>query len=208
MITSSKYMKQKTVFKSILLSAFAFSTLVGCDKDVDSEAHKPALAIRESEKLEMPASIELPLNLPSGNSRVMTLYAEGVQKYKAQQRASSPGTFEWVFVAPQADLYDASNKKVGTHSAGPSWQLFGSADSIFAQHFTPARTAASPDPRSIDWLLLMTKTGKAPTGAFASVAYIQRIATEGGKAPTTPPTGPSDVVDVKYTAVYRFARKN
>ena len=168
----------------------------------------PSAHIEASEKLQMPVSIELPANLPAGNSRVATFFAEGVQKYKAREVAgSNPLRYEWAFVAPQADLYDATNAKVGTHSAGPTWQLSPN-DSIYAQHFSPARTAASPDPESIDWLLLMPKTGKAPTGFFADVSYVQRIATKGGKAPLTPPTSLTQTVDVKYKTVYRFTKIN
>lgn len=169
----------------------------------------PAFVIRESEKLEIPGTIVLPDNLPNGNSRVATYYAEGVQKYKAQPRAGTdPVIYDWVLFAPQAYLYDFSNKLVGTHSAGPSWQLTGTMDSIFGQHFIPARTAPSPDPSSIDWLLLMPKAGKIPTGKFAEVDYIQRIATQGGKAPATPPVSAAETIDIPYTAVYRFSKIN
>ena len=112
------------------------------------------------------------------------------------------------FLLPhKPDLYDITNAEVGTHGAGPFWEI-SPADSIFAQQFTPARTAPSPDPESIDWLLLMPKVGTTPTGIFADVDYIQRIATKGGKAPLTPPTSLTQTVDVKYKTVYRFTRIN
>ena len=164
--------------------------------------------IAASEKLEIPASVSVPENFPNGNTRVATYYAVGVQKYKAQTKAGSlPVTYEWVFVAPRAELYDVTNSKVGTHGAGPYWEI-SSFDSIFAQQFSPARTATSPDPESIDWLLLKPKTGTTPTGIFADVDYIQRIATKGGKAPETPPTSPTETTEVKYKAVYRFTKIN
>lgn len=165
----------------------------------------PALEIVQSEDLVIPASVDLPAN-PQGNSRVATYYAVGVQKYKAQQVGIDPVTYQWVFVAPKADLYDITNKKIGTHSAGPVWQLTGNSAEIFAQHFTPARTAASPG--NIDWLLLMPKVGTTPTGIFADVDYIQRIATVGGRAPGIPPTSLAETVDVPYTAIYRFSKIN
>jgi len=199
--------RNKTFFVITVLMSAIF---VACGNDKDILNNSPAHHISESEKLVIPAAIELPSNLPGGNTRVATFYAEGVQKYKARQKAGSdPAVFEWVFIAPSAALYDATNTKVGTHSAGPTWQLSGSTtDSIYAQQFTPARTATSPDQTSIDWLLLMPKIGKAPTGFFADVSYIQRIATKGGKAPATAPVSISDTIDVYYTAVYRFTKKN
>src|SRR6185503_21236440 len=191
---------------NLLTAMIASVLLLSCEKEKDNSP-SPASKIAESENLVIPVAIDLPANIPQGNSRVATFYAEGVQKYKSQVKAgSSPVTFEWVFVAPQADLYDANNKKVGTHSAGPTWQLFGTADSIYGQAYSPAKSVPSPDGTSIDWLQLTLK--KAPTGVFTSVNYIQRIATKGGKAPVELPTTANATVDVPYTAIYRFSRKN
>jgi Protein of unknown function (DUF3455) len=190
------------------VAIMASAATISCNRDENVDTNSPAFHIAESEKLVMPAAIDLPPNLPAGNARAATFYAEGVQRYKAKPVAGT-NQFEWTFVAPKADLFDVTNKKVGTHSAGPTWQLLGSTtDSIYAQAFTPAKTAASPDANSIDWLQLMPKTGKTPTGLFTNVSYIQRIATKGGKAPLTAPANATDSIDVPYTAVYRFTRKN
>ena len=206
---------------------FLFATaVIGCNKDVvlknlndelqtasagsslEANGNSPAAHIIASENLTIPAIVSVPENLPNGNTRVATYYAVGVQKYKARIKAGSdPVSYEWVFVAPQADLYDITNAKVGTHGAGPFWST-SPIDSIFGQQFSPARTAPSPDPESIDWLLLMPKVGTTPTGIFADVDFIQRIATKGGKAPLTPPTSLSETVDVKYKTVYRFTKVN
>lgn len=200
--------KQLSLFARYVLVSFSFYlTLTACTPDNEVYPQSPAGQIAESENLVLPASVALPANEPAGNTRVATYYAKGVQKYRAQVKATDPSTFEWVFVGPDAKLYDASNAKVGTHGSGPHWTLTP-ADSIFAQHFAPARTAPSPDPNSIDWLLLMTKVGTTPTGVFADVDYIQRIATEGGKAPATAPMSVKETVDVPYTAIYRFSKKN
>lgn len=182
---------------------FILALLASCKKEDSFDHNSPLYKIKESETLTIPAEVELPANLPSGNARVATYYAKGVQKYKAQLKAG--GGYEWVLVAPHADLYDSNNQKVGFHGAGPVWTI-SSADSIFAQHFAPARTA-TPDANSIPWLLLMPKTGKTPTGIFADVDYIQRIATTGGKAPATPPQTATDTKDVSYTAIYRFSKR-
>jgi hypothetical protein len=195
--------------KLYLMLALLITGFFACD-DKDILHTKPSQHISESENLAIPDEIDLPSNLPGGNTRVATFYAVGVQKYKARQKAGSdPVVYEWVFVAPAAVLYDVTNAKVGTHSAGPTWQLSGSTtDSIYAQQFAPPRTVASPDQSSIDWLLLMPKVGKTPTGLFTDVSYIQRIATKGGKAPATAPVSLTDTIDVYYTAVYRFTKKN
>ena len=213
--------------KKPLMIVFLFATaVIGCNKDVvlknsndelqtasagsslEANGNSPAAHIIASENLIIPAIVSVPENLPNGNTRVATYYAVGVQKYKARIKAGSdPVSYEWVFVAPQADLYDITNAKVGTHGAGPFWST-SPLDSIFGQQFSPARTAPSPDPESIDWLLLMPKVGTTPTGIFADVDFIQRIATKGGKAPLTPPISLSETVDVKYKTVYRFTKIN
>lgn len=202
---------QKINHKITVLIAALFITLFSaCRHDETIDTISPAYHIAESNKLLIPASVDLPENLPAGNTRVATYFAAGVQKYKAQVKAgSSPVTYEWVLVGPDATLYDNSNTAVGTHTVGPSWQLTGSTtDSIFAQHFSPARTAPSPQPNSVDWLLLMPKAGKTPTGIFSDVSYIQRIATSGGKAPAALPINGDETINVQYTAVYRFTKKN
>ena len=204
-----------TVFIACKREAISFTTMEEMKNSssngnsaLEANGNSPVAHIAASENLEIPAAVVVPENLPNGNTRVATYYAVGVQKYRARVKAGSdPIAYEWVFVAPQADLYDNTNAKVGTHGAGPFWEV-SPLDSIFAQHFTPARIAASPDAESIDWLLLMPKTGTTPRGIFTDVDYIQRIATKGGKAPLTPPTNLNATVDVKYKTIYRFTKKN
>ena len=191
---------------SILMCIIGASCTRHKQEVVDTDS--PAFQITESEKLIIPDAIKLPDNSPGGNTRVLTFFADGVQKYKAQEIPNSnPVAYQWAFVAPQADLYDLTNRKVGNHSQGPAWQL-SILDSMYGQAFSPPRAAVSPDPGSIDWLLLMPKTDKPPTGAFAGVEYLQRIDTRGGKAPATPPTSAAQTIDVHYTAIYRFSKKN
>ncbi|HEX6332890.1 MAG TPA: DUF3455 domain-containing protein, partial [Flavisolibacter sp.] len=161
-------MKQNQLRNALLLAAVISTGVIACSKNyetqnqvtaaplpADENASVPAAYhIQASEKLEIPASIDLPTNLPGGNTRVATYYATGVQKYKAQVKAGSdPVAYEWVFTGPQADLFDINNKKVGTHGGGPFWEISPS-DSIFAQAYSPAKTAPSPV-GAIDWLLLM-----------------------------------------------------
>lgn len=199
-------MKKNNLSMMILASLFVSGIMVACKKEKDNTNHSPAYYIAQSEKLTIPAEVDVPSNRPYGNSRVATYYAIGVQKYRAQAKTNSPGVYEWVFIAPKADLFNSSNVHVGVHGAGPYWALTP-FDSIFAQAYTPAKTA-TPDPNSVPWLLLMPKTGKDPIGLFHYVSYIQRIATVGGKAPAAAPQSATDSIDVPYTAIYRFTKKN
>lgn len=198
------------MYSKFILTGVLAVTIMACSKKNDQPENSPARQIMESEALTIPAAVDLPANLPGGNTRVVTYFADGVQRYKAQLKdGSSPATYEWVLAGPQANLYDITNKKIGTHSTGPTWQLRGSTtDSIYAQQFAPPKSAPAPDAGSIDWLLLMPKDGKTPTGIFANVSYIQRIDTKGGKAPATPPASETETTAVPYTAIYRFTMKN
>lgn len=85
--------------------------VISCGKDhepgnpVDNTL--PSWQIAQSEQLQIPHNIAV-----SGSTRLATYFARGVQQYKAQVKAgSNPVTYEWVFVAPQADLFDSDNKK-------------------------------------------------------------------------------------------------
>jgi len=202
-------MRKNQLKEKLLVSLLSSAVLLSCTREKGHmDVTSPAYHIAQSENVIIPQAIALPQNLPNGNSTVATFYAIGVQKYKAQQiPGGNPLAYQWVSTAPEADLYDSTNTKVGTLSAGPAWQL-SPADSIFGQNFNPPRTVPSPDPESIDWLLLMPQIGKMSTGVFANVNYVQRIDTHGGKPPGTPPVSADQTINVGYAAVYRFSMRN
>ncbi|SDE87560.1 Protein of unknown function [Dyadobacter soli] len=186
----------------ILLGFFNACT----DHDDPQPVTTPADHIRASENLTMPEAFALPPD-PKGYERVATYFATGVQKYKAQVKAgATPTQYEWVFVAPEADLYDVTNAKIGTHFAGPTWKVTATGHTIMGQAFSPAKTF-SKDPGAIDWLLLSSKAGQEPTGIFQGVGYIFRIATTGGRMPAVAPSDLSATADVPYTAIYRFVKR-
>ena len=194
--------------KLMLIAVLSGTLIIACSREKEAvDPSSPAYHIAESEKLIIPAAIDLPAST-HGHTRIATYYAEGVQKYVAQVKfGGNPTTYEWVLNGPQADLYSADNKKVGTHGFWPFWQI-STTDSIFAQSSNPPAIAVSLDSASINWLLLVPKSGRVPTGIFANVTYIQRIATKGGKAPATPPVAIHETASVPYTAIYRFTKKN
>lgn len=201
---------RKLQFRNSLLATVILLSTFSCTKENDeagnTDTTNASAQIIASENLFIPATVTVPPpGINSTNVRVATYYADGVQKYKAGIKAGTINTYEWVFVSPDAILYDITDAKVGSHGAGPFWQVSVS-DSIFAQQFSPVRSIPSPDVQSIDWLLLKPKTGSTATGIFADVDYIQRIATKGGKAPSNLPVNATDTVSVKYTAIYRFTK--
>lgn len=73
--------------------------------------------------------------------------------------------FEWVFKAPEANLFDAKGLQVGTHFAGPSWKA-GDGSVVVGE---VASRADAPDTGAIPWLLLRAKS-KEGTGVLSTVA--------------------------------------
>jgi hypothetical protein len=148
------------------------------------------------------AALSVPESLAPGADQVLalTVPARGVQVYTCRARADGSG-HEWAFVAPEAELLDASGRSIGTHGAGPVWQA---ADGSHVVGTVKAR-ADAPAPGAIPWLLLATKSA-GPEGAFSRVTRIQRVNTAGGAAPTDPCTEglQGRVVRVPYTADYRL----
>src|SRR5688572_25234412 len=119
------------------------------------------------------SSVQVPDSLKPGarESLALVVPAKGVQIYEC--RAD-----KWVFVAPEADLFDAAGKKIGSHYAGPHWE---SADGSRIVAKVKAR-ADAPAADAIPWLLLDAKS-VGVEGAFSKVTSIQRVATTGGIAP-------------------------
>jgi len=128
------------------------------------------------------ATADVPEKLkPTANeSLAMVVPARGVQIYECRASKDRAGGYEWAFIAPEADLFDASGtKKIGRHFAGPHWEA---ADGSLVQGAVKER-ADAPAANAIPWLLLSAKS-VGPQGSFSRVTSIQRVSTVGGVAPT------------------------
>jgi hypothetical protein len=136
----------------------------------------------------------LPTAPPADARLALTLAARGVQIYECREQA-------WALVAPEAVLLDAQNRVVGTHGAGPSWQL---TDGSRVDGSVQAGFEA-PGGREIPWLLLTAQPEPAAPGALAGIRYIQRLNTWGGLAPAGACVNQQSV-RVAYTADYLFFR--
>jgi hypothetical protein len=127
--------------------------------------------------------------------------ATGVQIYECSAGKDQPERFEWVFKAPEAELFDKTGRRVGKHYAGPTWE---STDGSAVVGEVKTRDAG-PDPSAIPWLLLSAKSNSG-TGVFSQVKSVQRLQTVGGKAPSAPcgQDNAQQVVRVPYKAAYDF----
>ena len=142
------------------------------------------------------------LAVPSGQFTPLQLAAEGVQIYTCQATADTPSAFSWVFRAPEATLHTAQGELVGRHYAGPTWEGLDGSLVMGAA----SASADSPDPEAIPWLLLEARSS-AGSGVFSTVTYVQRLDTQGGRAPAdgcgTQTLGQE--ARVPYTATYAFS---
>src|SRR6266481_4195426 len=110
------------------------------------------------------------LKPPAGERLQAHAHASGQQIYICDGS-------KWILSGPDATLFDQAGQKVGSHSAGPTWQWSDGSQ-------VTGRPVASvtPNPESIPWLLL-TATGHTGDGVMKNVSSIQRLQTKGGKAP-------------------------
>jgi len=141
-----------------------------------------------------PPSIPANLQAPAYETLSLETAATGVQIYEC--RAG-----QWVFKAPEADLFDRSGNKIGTHYAGPTWESNDGSKVVAA---VAARDDAAAG-GAIPWLLLTAKSN-AGNGVFGRTRSIQRVSTVGGTTPTEPCTqaDAGKVARVAYEAVYYF----
>jgi hypothetical protein len=141
------------------------------------------------------------ITVTNGQKVAFHTYAEGVQIYVATPSAADPTKLTWTFRAPEAVLYDLDGEIVGIHYAGPTWETESGSKVVGARI-----TGVTADPTAIPWLLLRAVTASGP-GVLARTTYIQRVSTEGGLPPATPPTQLGEEARVPYTAEYYFYRQ-
>ena len=125
--------------------------------------------------------------------------------YECRARADQAESYAWAFVAPDADLFDASGKRIGRHYAGPHWESNdGSKIAGSVKESVPAPRAGA-----IPWLLLSAKT-VGPKGSFSEITSVQRVNTTGGLAPATNCSlgELGATVRVPYTADYYLLKRN
>jgi hypothetical protein len=138
----------------------------------------------------IPAPIAAPLN----SELAFIVHGRGFQIYTCTPAG-------WVFIAPEAVLYDQQGNVIGKHFAGPTWQ-HNDGSQIIAKL---AAKVDAPDPTAIPWLQLHV-TGHSGEGIFSRISSIQRINTIGGLPPESPCTDADRDTEFKsrYSADYYF----
>jgi hypothetical protein len=125
--------------------------------------------------------IQAPDKLKPGANEALAMMvpAKGVQIYECRARKDQVGGYEWAFVAPEADLFDARGNRIGRHYAGPHWEATDGSKVVG----TVKEQVDAPVADAIPWLLLAAKS-VGSEGSFSKVTSIQRVNTVGGVAPT------------------------
>lgn len=149
------------------------------------------------------AALPEPVRVPDGHRVSMETVGVGDLTYECREKPQAGG-YEWFFVGPQAVLNDRNGRMVGKYFGPPAtWE---SAD---GSKVTGTQVAVTSGGAGNIPLQLVKATPAMGKGAMGDVAYIQRLATKGGAAPSlqcdATSKGKREVV--KYQADYLFWAK-
>jgi hypothetical protein len=162
--------------------------------------------VTPSGELARPLMPDRSLEPPANQVPVLITFGQGVQRYVCKEKEQAKGTFEWTLKEPQAKLSDANGREIGSHSAGPSWQLADGSKAV-KKKLVASFSALASD--AVPWLLIeIESSGK---GALAGTQYVQRVDTVGGAAPASgcgaAHAGATQDVDYRATYVFYAPRK-
>ena len=149
------------------------------------------------------ASADVPENLrvPATQTLALSVQARGVQIYECGVSKADPARFEWIFKAPEAELFDRAGNRIGKHYAGPTWE----ADDGSTVAAAAKERDDGPDANAIPWLLLSVTSAEG-NGVFGHTLSVQRLNTSGGKAPADGCNQAQlgKIARVNYRAIYNF----
>jgi hypothetical protein len=149
------------------------------------------------------ASLPDAVKVPAGHGVAMETVGAGEITYECRVKAAAPGQYEWFFVGPDARLMDRGGKQVGKYYGPPAtWE------SMDGSKVTATQVAVAPNGSANIPLQLVKANPAMGSGAMQGVSYIQRVATQGGVAPsaTCDASGVGGKQVVKYQADYIFYR--
>jgi len=163
-----------------------------------------ALAVLPSQSFgAWPVAVPDSLKVPPTQALGLAAHALGVQIYDCKPSKDDPARYEWVFRAPEADLFDPVGTRIGKHYAGPTWES-NDGSKVVAE--IKAKDDG-PDANAIPWLLLTAKSTSGD-GVLAHTVSVQRVYTVGGKAPPggcgAAQAGRAREARVPYSAMYFF----
>ena len=163
----------------------------------------------------VPANLEVSLDY----KLFLKVHAVGTQNYICAPAATATGV-DWLFIGPQATLFNDSLQQVGTHyqSRNPqqddaiqaTWQDSGDTSAVWAKRRDGSLDAAYVAPGAIEWLLLDVsgqQVGPTAGNKLTPSLLIQRVNTVGGTKPPSADCTPATLNTrklVSYQADYYF----
>lgn len=147
------------------------------------------------------ASLPDAVKVPDGQKVMMETVGVGEITYECKAKANAAGEMEWFFVGPKAVLNDRSGKAVGSYFGPPAtWQANDGSK------LTGTQLAVAPSSSGNLPYQLVKANPAEGKGAMHGVSYIQRVATQGGVAPSSQCSAANkgEKQIVKYQADYIF----
>jgi hypothetical protein len=150
-----------------------------------------------------PAGLARHLRVAADEEPAFVLTATGAHLYECKARVNVPNAFGWLFVAPDATLYEAG-AAVAVHRAANQWE--SSSDRSSVSGVLRATQASGAD--NLPWALIRA-IPTSETGRFAGVTSIQRVNTTGGAGPVDGCNAGSVGAQarVNYSADYYFYKR-
>lgn len=175
-----------------LLALSSVVALTACASMDDS----PAIAFSQQG---LPNAVKV----PNGHVVSFKTLGAGLITYECRATKDMPGRQDWVFVGPDASLFNAHAAQVGRYYGPPAtWE------SLDGSRVTATQLAVAPGGAGNIPLQLVKANPAMGAGSMQGVSYIQRLATQGGVAPAASCSAdnPGDKQKVAYQADYIFWR--
>jgi hypothetical protein len=169
----------------------------------------------------VPPVVPAGLETPEGSKPFLVGHAIGTQNYICAPAATATG-LDWLFIGPQATLFDDDGKQIMTHfqsrnpdAAGAiqaTWQHSRDTSAVWATKFSGSLDPNFVAPGAIEWLRLDvsgSEFGPAAGDKLERAAFIQRINTIGGVKPASAECTAAAINTrrlVSYQADYYFYR--
>jgi hypothetical protein len=161
--------------KTLTLSCL-LATLAGCSSTTPTTASPMSPTASSSGFMQdaLPTAIQV----PTGNRVAMQTVGTGEIAYQCREKQGAAGTYEWVFLGPNAILSSRAGARVGSYYGPPAtWE------SIDGSKLTASQVAVAPAGAGNIPYQLVKANPATGQGAMSGITYIQRVATKGGVAP-------------------------
>lgn len=121
------------------------------------------------------------VKVPAGHAVALESVGVGEITYECRAKAAMPGSHEWVFLGPMAELKNRQGAKLGSYYGPPAtWAA------LDGSKLTGSQLAVAPAAPGNIPLQLVKANPAVGAGLLSGVSHIQRVATQGGVAPASP----------------------